>query len=69
MDELTKQVGYTFIQDADCSCNSDSNYINIRTEDCGGGAYIIIETQRWALDPKDIDIFCYRLKEILKEAK
>lgn len=57
----------TYDQDKDC-CDSVSaicQLLTIRTQDGGGGSYVVIETDRWAIDRDDIDKFCQTLKDIL----
>lgn len=48
------EVKMTFSQDADC-CSSETQFIEIQTEDGGGGFYFVIKTERWAFDdPKEL---------------
>ena len=49
-----------------CDCeNIDYQILEIITQDGGGGQYLVIKTDRWAIDPNDIDAFCGFLKETL----
>lgn len=60
----------TLTQDEDCCGRSeiDTQSIEIETMDGGGGAYLVISTERWALDDEaDIDKFAARLKEVLRQ--
>lgn len=41
-------------------------YLSVDTPDSGGGNYLVIETERWAMDKDDIDAFAQTLKDILK---
>ena len=53
-----------YIQPSDC-CQSGSmeQQLTVSTQDGGGGAFLVIETERWALD--DVDEFCALLKKTL----
>ena len=42
-----------YTQDGDCATNESINIIRIETEDCGGGNYFVIKTDRWAFDSID----------------
>jgi hypothetical protein len=56
-----------FIQDGDCM-QQDHNVQELTVEvvDGGGGAYIVISTERWAFDDNDFDNFVKMLKNELK---
>lgn len=58
-----------FEQDKDC-CDGVSPYsqiLTVQTQDGGGGNFIVLSTERWALaDDKEIDEFCAALKNVLK---
>jgi len=41
-------------------------YLTVEVVDGGAGSYIVISTNRWALDETDIDEFCNTLKEQIK---
>lgn len=58
-------VTYDFGQDSD-SCQEDDlgQSLKVFTEDGGGGSYICIETERWAIDHDEIDKFADCLKRI-----
>lgn len=45
-------VRLTFHEEADCCAPSgvSDNEMTIETMDGGGGAYVVIKTERWALD-------------------
>ena len=58
-----------FIQDADC-CDSNSGLdqqLTVSTQDGGGGKYIVISTDRWALNPDEIEDFIKALKEMIPD--
>lgn len=62
------EKSYTFEQDKDC-CDGVSDIIQlltVQTQDGGGGNFIVLSTERWAIDRNDIDKFCEQLKSILE---
>lgn len=55
----------TYTQQADCCQDNDGlQFLEVRSMDGGGGHYIVIATERWAID--DIDEFCATLKQTLE---
>lgn len=58
---------FLYYQDSD-SCQSEDigQELVIKTDDAGGGPFVIIETKRWSIDKEDIDRFCSVLKNIVK---
>jgi hypothetical protein len=64
---MLNEVTFEFSQDVD-SCQSAEDIcqsLKVQTPDAGGGAYIVIETTRWAIDGDDIDKFAATLKKIV----
>ena len=62
-------VTEVYTQDEDCCgrVNEPTQDIELSTEDGGGGSYIVIKTERWAVDDgKEIDAFAAKLKALLK---
>lgn len=58
-------VHYEFSQDSDTNqIGDDGQCLKAYTEDSGAGSYLVIETERWAIDSDDIDKFCATLKKI-----
>lgn len=60
---------FVYEQDMDC-CDGESDgcqTLTVQTQDGGGGNYIILKTDRWAIDKDDIDKFCSELKNILND--
>ena len=48
---LLQKLKITFTQDNDCMENSDvGQFLEIYTENGGGGDYFILQTERWAFD-------------------
>lgn len=63
------RVQIEYYQESDsCSSNTDGQELIVFTEDAGGGPFIVIKTERWAIDAEDIDLFCNELKMIIKKA-
>ena len=60
----------TWSQDNDsCDSNDCGQTITLSTADAGGGHFIVIETERWALDDEDVEAFCDYLKQFNKRVK
>ena len=48
---LLQKLEITFTQDNDCMENSDAGqFLEIYTENGGGGDYFVIKTKRWSFD-------------------
>ena len=63
----------SFEQEADCCCPIGRETLEMAVETCdgGGGPYVVISTDRWALDPNDkeeVDTLIKALKDLLKGA-
>ena len=60
------ETEHKFWQDVDSDQSSDDicQTLTLKTINAGGGAYIVMETTRWAIDPEDIDAFADCLKRI-----
>ena len=61
-------ISKTFIQPMDSCCNDDDQQsLKIEAVDAGGGTYVILSTERWAVEKdKEIDELCTELKAMLK---
>lgn len=62
-------IKLSLTQEEDCCgrVNESEQYLTIETADGGGGAYLVLTTDRLAIDSdEDIDKFAARLKEILR---
>lgn len=58
----------TYSQEQDsCSSEPFGNYLQIETQDGGGGIYYVIKTERWAFD--DIDELIVTLEDFKKRIK
>lgn len=58
---------HIFEQEKDC-CDGQSDYsqyLELKTQDGGGGNFLVLKTDRWALDLDNIDEFCKQLKDFL----
>lgn len=60
----------TWTQDNDC-CDDQScgQQIIVKTQDGGGGPFIVLETERWAIDADGIDKFCAMLKSTVERVE
>jgi len=58
----------TFIQPSDsCSDQDVHQTLVIEATDAGGGTFVVLTTERWAMDTEDqIDELCVELKAMLK---
>lgn len=65
------EVEFNFSQDVDSCQDSDDmcQVLKVFTQDAGGGSYICIKTDRWAIDTEDIDKFAEILKKIVGMAR
>ena len=63
------QATILFSEEVDCCALEDgNNYLEVSTHDGGGGAYLVIKTERWAIDPDEFDEFLKRLRLVLDVA-
>lgn len=60
-----------FTQEQDCCgpVNDPNQYLHVETMDGGNGSYLVIKTQRWALDPEELEQFVATLKSLLVEVE
>ena len=65
-----KLVGITEIyeQDEDCCGRADETGqdITISTHNGGGGSYVVIQTERWAMEAGDIIKLVAKMKDMLR---
>lgn len=52
-------------QPPDCLSDKDDQTLNIGMVDGGGGNFLILSTDRWAVEEKDIDTLANFLKQLL----
>lgn len=55
-------VRLVYVQDTDSCAPAGTSELVIETHDAGGGPYVTLTTERWAIDPEDIDAFAAALK-------
>lgn len=65
-----EQVTEIISQKPDC-CSDESlmHQMEVKTSDGGGGPYVVIKTERWAMDLEDIAEFTDYLTEFLEKAE
>lgn len=58
-------------QEEDCCGreNEEYQYMTLETHDGGGGAYVVMKTDRWAIDVNDIDSFVEIVKKLVASVK
>lgn len=67
---ILEQVIEKFSQDMDSCAEGDMwNYLDIETHDAGAGPYIVLKTERWAMDFEEIDAFAQRLKDMVERVR
>ena len=68
MKRPTAGTRFVFFQDAD-SCSHEEQELVAEICDAGGGLYVRISTQGWALDVEDLQEFIDRLKWCVKQCE
>ena len=63
---LEAEIQVCLHQDGDSSDGGDCQYLEISTTDAGGGRFLVLKTERWAVDGEDIAAFCAMLQAILQ---
>lgn len=66
---MIKTICEVIQQPEDCCgrSNEDFQELTIDILDGGGGAYVVLSTERFSLDTKDIDQLCEHLKALILE--
>lgn len=59
------QITLTQLDD-DLGTGVDDQYLTVKVEDAGAGPYLVLETERWALDLEEIPAFIEKLNHIQK---
>jgi len=68
--EADYKLSATFSQPKDGNdAGDDYQELEVRTADCGGGPYLIINTERWAIDMDSIEDITKLLKEFVEKFK
>lgn len=60
---------YTQVADSCAPTGIDVNMLDASIEDAGGGPYIVIKTERWALDGDKLDEFTDTLRALWKQVE
>lgn len=60
------EVHHTYSQDVDCCAEGVCNTLQVFTQDGGGGPYLVIKTERWAIDPTELGAFVKMLRSVLR---
>lgn len=60
-----EEVSHTYTQETDACVSGICNILKVSTFDGGGGPYLVIETERWAIDEEDIEAFAQKLRDVL----
>lgn len=55
--------------DWDPHTGQSDQLLTLQAIDGGAGPYLVIETQRWSLDPAQLDVFVHQLRTVLALAK
>ena len=62
------ELKHVYTQNGDC-WSSEPQDLVVETQNGGGGSYLVITTERWAIDAKDIDKFAELLKSVLEQVE
>lgn len=66
VDEITK----VYAEERDCGASTflpEFNQLRVRTVNNGIGSYLVIDTQRWALDDDNLEELFLELRNLLRE--
>lgn len=65
LQDKISHVRVVLTQDKDCcDMGDDVQEMTVTVEDGGGGPFLVIDTERWALDLTEIDRFIAKLRKI-----
>lgn len=57
----------TLTQEQDsCSASIEDQYLTIEVTDAGAGPYLVLKTDRWAIDIDELQAFIDKLNEVYK---
>lgn len=59
-------VEFVYTQDGDSADGPDDQQLTIKTADAGGGPFLVIATERWALEFEEIEAFADKLRAVVK---
>lgn len=58
---------HVYEQKNDCCDRGEyGQFLEVFTQDGGGGPYLVIKTERWSLDESDIPLLCKMLKDAIR---
>lgn len=61
-----EEVKLTFTQEPDsCSPHDLVHALHVETDDAGAGPYLVLRTERWALDFEGVDAFAEMLRRVI----
>jgi hypothetical protein len=66
------EVKKVWQQENDCCDDGDHDhniglqYLTVETHDGGGGPYLVIKTERWAIDVNNLDAFVEQLRSVVE---
>lgn len=61
----SRTLVYSQDEDSCGRANTDTQFLEIDTPDAGDGPYIVIKTERWAIEPDEIPAFMAMLENAL----
>lgn len=64
-----RPTGGLFEQDGDCVGGDVYQSLEVEVSDGGGGCFLVLKTDRWALDPEDLDKFIADLRTLLPKTE
>lgn len=59
-------VEFVYSQDGDTADGPDYQHLIVKTADAGGGPFLVIATERWALEFEEIEAFADKLRAVVK---
>jgi hypothetical protein len=58
---------FQFTQEVDSCATGLINELHVEISDAGGGPYVVLKTERWAIDVQDLPIFIKQLKDLVTQ--
>jgi hypothetical protein len=58
---------FQFTQEVDSCASGLINELHVEVADAGGGPYIVLKTERWAIDVEDLPVFIKQLKDLVTQ--
>lgn len=60
---------FQFTQEVDSCHGGLINELDVSICDAGGGPYIVLKTERWAIDVDDLPVFIKQLKDLVRQVE